>query len=343
MKKNLMSLAGFALVGAMSAQAALTTITLGNTTVSVNDQTAISGSTAVGAGTNGNPTGNGVNAGGLFDMTFNGTSLFNPFDAVRNNGFMVGGGNYADNYVGNALTGNVTVTGLSNPNSTTISVTGSYLNGAGGSVLGAWTRTYTLIANGIVREVVTFQNTTSGSLSNFRMHGSFDPDRGGVAAVTQTANTQGNDAGSGYNFARAVLDNGINTFLASNDVNVRVGFFWGANGLGMTQSCVNSLVSGTASGGCFLYGAGFNPGDYSYAWVRNFDTVAAGQSVSATVFHVFATGGSNLNITNTLNLIGNPPPPPPGGGDIPEPGTWAMMGSALVGLGAIARRRSRKS
>lgn len=328
MKKHFFSMVGIVLAGAMSAQAAITTISLGNTTVSVNNQVAV-------AGTNNNPSNNGVNPGGLFNMTFNGISLYDPWDAARNNGFALGTTNFADNYIGAPLVANVTVSGLTSTSSE-IQVTGTYLNGVGGSALGTWTRTYTLLANGIVREVVSFQNTSGGALTNLRLHGAFDPDEN---SNTSTTNSQGFDGGSGYNFARAILQGGVNAFLASNDADVRIGFFFNqANGSrGFSATCLDTFLSGGTCTGLALTGA--SALDAPYAWARDFASVSNGQSVSTTVYHVFATGGAGLNVTDTLNLIGNPPPPPPINGEIPEPGTWALMGSALVGFGVIARRR----
>lgn len=330
MKNRFLSLGSLLLATSLASQAAITTITLGNTTVSVNNQVGINASGAA-AGTNFQPSNNGVNPGGLFNMTFNGTSLFDPIDAVRDNGFALGTSNFANNYIGLPATNNVTVSGLSST-SNSVTVSGSYLNGVGGGALGLWTRTYTLLANGVVREVVTFQNTTGSALSNFRMHGSFDPDQGSTSQITQ--NTQGVD--TGYNYARAILGNGISSILASTEANV--GFFYSGMGFGLSVSsaCVDALVGGPSS--CLLYSAPlFGTVDASYGWARNFVSVGAGETVSTTVFHVFSTG---LDLTQSLNLIGTPPPPIVPDGEVPEPSTWALMGSALVGIGVAFRRRN---
>ena len=336
MNKYLLTMA---LLGAGIAQAAITSINVGGatgTTVSVNDQVAINGSSAGLAGLNNQTNGNGVNAGGLQTISFGGVNLFDVFDAGRDNGFMVGGGNFATNYIGTTSTQNTTVTGLTS-SSTSISVAGTYLSGS--TVLGTWTRTYTILANGIVREVVQFQNTSGSTLSNFRMFGSYDPDNG---ANTSTDNTEGTN--SGFRFARAILSGGINSVLVSSDAGVGVGFFLAASPFtrSLGTACVDELL-GSANANC-LTGIGAVGGlsntmnDYAYGWAQNFASILSGATVSTTVYHLFGTGGAGFDLTQAIANIGNPPPPEPPGG-VPEPGTWAMMGSALIGLGVMARRR----
>lgn len=339
MRKQLLVLAGVVGLSGV-AQAALTTITFGggSTQVMVADTTGNGTTSTSGSpGANNNLVNNGTNPGGLADIVYGGVSLFNPLDAVRNSGFMVGTGNYADNYIGMPSTGNVTVTSVTN-NGTQITVTGTYLNGAGGAVLGTWTRTYTFVSNDIVREVVAFTNTSGNTINNLRMHGAYDPDNGGF---TQTDNSQGSN--SGYAYAQGILRNNLNNpfmtaVLASNDAGLAVGFFrsqttWGR---GQSPACVGELL-GTDSVDCFT-GAGVSPSfaDFTYGWAQQFASILNGGTVQSTVYHLF--GDQNLNLTNALANIGNPPPPPNPGG-VPEPSTWAMLGSALVAMGMYARRK----
>lgn len=363
MKFSSLKFAVMALGLSSIASATVSTISFGNLGVGVNNASAVNGSTGGGGGLNNQASGNGVNAGGLASLSFAGVQIYDVANAIRDNGFMIGAGlanfgSFNSNYIGSPAAVNSTITGFTvsgSGSSQQVVVSGTY-TGAGSSTVGTWTRTYSFVSGDILREVVSFTNTSGASLSNLRIWGAFDPDNGTVGAPNGFTTQNSTGTLSGFNYARSLLPNGsggfnINAILASNTAGVNISFLPNSFGATpMTVPCLDSLL-GIGGGTCTVGASGTS--DQTYAYAINFATIANGGSASATVYHIFGTGGSAFDLASAFATItgsstssststtstSTSTSTSSSSGDVPEPGTMSLLGGAFVILGIVARRR----
>ncbi len=318
-------------------------ISSGNTTAIVNDQNRING-------VNGAATGNAANPGQLYSVTAFGYQIYDVMDAVHDFGYMVNGntGTFGTDYIGNAgastpTTGHNTTSGgyANSPTNSIITTTGTF---TGSGLNMSWTRTYTFTAANVLQEVFTVQNNSGSSVTNFQGFAAYDPDTyaGGVSNTVSSNSIL--SGANGYTYAQAVFSTVfpanpyLYAVLASNSPGISIGFTPTPS---MTAACVNALT-GVSSAGCDLSLVNGTSADRSYAYAFMIASLGAGASQSFIVNHVFADTANGLSTTLAGLFGSSSSSSSSGGGEVPEPGSLALMGSACVALGVIARRRAKK-
>jgi PEP-CTERM motif len=156
---------------------------------------------------------------------------------------------------------------------------------------------------------VSCSNTSRGGLGN---PGS---QRGGLFFLDGSQTFMNRAAGftNGFSFFYTAINSG--------------GSFSVWTGLNGTGTLLGSLNLTTTTGSCPGYGAGFCP--FS----------AAGLAFSGTAQSVTFSGVANQIVFDDVTFGNSVPDQPPNNNVVPEPATVVLMGSGLLMLGGIARRR----
>jgi PEP-CTERM motif len=152
-------------------------------------------------------------------------------------------------------------------------------------------------------------NTSRGGVGNAGSQ------RGGLFFLSGSATFMNRSAGftNGFSFFYAAISSG--------------GSFSVWSGLNGTGTLLGSLNLATTPSNCPGFSAGFCP------------FVAAGLAFSGTAQSVTFAGVANQIVFDDVTFGNSVPDQPPGDNVVPEPATYVMMGTGLVMLGGIARRR----
>lgn len=300
------------------------------------------------------------NAGGLANLNFGGSNLLSSL--VRDNGFMIG--NDSSTFASNGTVDNqgfgsyYTVNNVSS-NGGQLQVAGSY--SAGSANIG-YTRSYSYMPSSIggaadvLVETISVVNNGTAAVSGLRAWGAMNLNNAnGSAATVNTTNWNGNSASAPT--IATVTGNGFSMVMGTNsaDPNFRAGFL-SVQGGGMmmnygggyaTSSNISQFFGNFTAGGAVpdffnLYaGNASTAQDRASAYGYNFDLLNAGMSAQIQIFYVFS--GNQISAQQAFSSISPFGPPPPvligNNTGVPEPGTWVMLGSALVAGWTVRRRR----
>ena len=184
------------------------------------------------------------------------------------------------------------------------------------------------------------------AITNFRGFSAYDPDQitsAGVGLSSGNPNTNSNNflgTASGYRYAQASFT-GLNAVLASNNVNVKIGF---SNDTNFEGNCLNTILASAGTAACVTAlnnGAAVGGQDRAFGYGFNIANFTQGSTQSFTVYQLFGDGTFNLN-TALAALPGGSGSSSSSSG-VPEPGTGSLflMGSASAALGLVAGRGRR--